>query len=56
MDIETGEETLKLADFGNQEKITVHLLVDPDGQLVKAACLYLYWNKMKKTADKEMAY
>lgn len=50
VDKETGEETLKLAEPGNQEKITVHVLVDPDGLLVKPVCLYLYWKKDEEQA------
>lgn len=50
VDRETGEETLKLAEPDNQEKIAVHVLVDPDGRLVKSACLYLYWKKDEEQA------
>ncbi|MBY7860988.1 hypothetical protein KW419_22460 [Vibrio fluvialis] len=45
VDKETGEEILKLAEPENQEKIAVHVLLDPEGRLVKPACLYLYWKK-----------
>ncbi|MDE1238841.1 MULTISPECIES: tyrosine-type recombinase/integrase [Vibrio] len=50
IDKETGEETLKLAARENQEEIAVHVLVDPDGSLVKPVCLYLFWKKDEEQA------
>lgn len=50
VDKETGEETLKLLEPENQEQIAVHVLVDPDGRLVKPVCLYLYWKKDEEQA------
>ncbi|WP_337916494.1 site-specific integrase [Vibrio cholerae] len=50
VDKETGEEILKLAEPENQEKIAVHVLLDPEGRLVKPACLYLYWKKDEEQA------
>jgi len=46
----TGEERLRLAEHKDQERITVHVLIDPSGQLVKPACLYLYWKKDEEQA------
>nr|WP_172694462.1 hypothetical protein [Escherichia coli] len=50
IDKETGEEILKLAELENQEKIAVQVLLDPEGRLVKPACLYLYWKKDEEQA------
>ncbi len=50
IDKETGEEQLKLSEHTDRETIKVHVLIDPEGSLVKAACLYLYWKKDEEQA------
>lgn len=50
VDEETGEESLTLSEPEDQEKIDVHILIDPEGRLVKPACLYLYWKKDEEQA------
>jgi len=45
IDRESGEEKIVLAEPSIKELIKVHVLINPEGSLVKSVCLYLYWKK-----------
>lgn len=49
VDEDTGEENLTLAEPEDQEKIDVHILIDPEGRLVN---LHAYTGKKMKNRPK----
>lgn len=46
----SGERKLELLHNESSKEIEIHVLVDPNGRLVKTACLYLYWKKDEEQA------